>query len=368
MAKKRVFSGTRPTGRLHLGNYLGGLKGYIALQERRDFDCIYGIVDLHAITSPFKPSKLQENIFEVALDYLGAGLDPSPPAGGSGQVPKCHLMVQSQIPEHLELAYLLGTIYPVARIEQLPTYKEKKLIQPKYINVGLFYYPILMAADILVYKAELVPVGIDQEPHLELTREVARKFNRMFSSIFPEPQRFATPGEYIPSLTGEGKMSKSVEGSYILLTDDLKTIKEKLVRAPTDVGKGKTVPQEGGVANLLKLVELFEGKEVKREYENEYLGSGIKYRELKSQLAEAIYEELKPVQRRRKYYEERPELVKKILEEGRQYCSKIARQTLGEAKKAMGLVNTKGFLNPTSKTGESIKTEESIRQEPFVQH
>lgn len=326
--KKRVFSGTRPTGKLHLGNFLGGLKGYIALQERRDFDCIYGIVDLHAITSPFEPFKLQENIFQVALDYLGAGLDPK----------KCHLIVQSQAPEHLELAYLLGTIYPVSRVEQLPTYKEKKLLQPKYINVGLFYYPILMAADILIYKAELVPVGIDQEPHLELTREVARKFNQMFAPIFPEPKRFATPGEYVPSLLGEGKMSKSVEGSYILLTDSLSIIKEKLAKAPTDIGKGKKVPEKGGVAALLTLVELFKGKKKREEYEKQYLTSGVRYAALKTELAEAIYKELKPIQERRKYYENHPKEVKEILEEGHRYCSKIAHQTLREAKRAMGLV------------------------------
>jgi tryptophanyl-tRNA synthetase len=337
MKRKRVFSGTRPTGRLHLGNYLGGLKGYIALQEKKDLDCIYGIVDLHAITSPYEPAKLQVNIFEVALDYLACGLDPK----------KCHLIVQSHVPEHVELAYLFGTIYPVSRVEQLPTYKDKKKEQPRYINVGLFYYPILMAADILIYKAELVPVGIDQEPHLELTREVARKFNRMFSTslklrgasrpIFPEPKRFTTPGESVPSLTGEGKMSKSVVGSYIELTDDLKTIKAKLAKAPTDIGKGKSVPQKGGVAALLVLVELFEGVKRRKEYEKQYLATGIRYANLKAELAEAIFKDLQPIQKRRKHYEERPKEVKRILEAGRRYCSQIARQTLREVKEAMGL-------------------------------
>ena len=345
--KKRVFSGSRPTGRLHIGNYLGGVKGYIALQERGDLDCIYGVVDLHGITTPYEPKSLQEDIREVVLDYLGAGLNPK----------KCHLMIQSQIPEHVELAYLFSTIYPVSRLEQLPTYKERKVQFPKYVNLGLLYYPILMAADILIYKAELVPVGIDQEPHLEVTREIARKFNRMFPPsprlrgasklIFPEPQRFATPGENVPSLIGEGKMSKTVEGSYILLTDDLKIVKERLAKAPTDVGQGKEVPKEGGVANLLILVELFMGKKARQEYERKYQASpaspseagraGIKYQELKEKLAQAIYKELRPIQERRKYFEEHPKEVDEILEEGRKYCSKIAKQTLREAKKAMGL-------------------------------
>jgi len=326
MNKKRVFSGIRSSGRLHIGNYLGAVKGMLELQEIHD--CIFGVVDYHGITTPFKPENMQKEIEEVVLDYLAAGLDPK----------KCHLMIQSQVPEHVELAYLLGTIYPVSRVEQLPTYKEKKIENPGYINVGLFYYPILMAADILIYKAESVPVGKDQLPHIELTREVARRFNQMFGKIFPEPQAYLTKGATVPSLTGSGKMSKSVEGSYILLTDDLKTIKEKLAKMPTDMGKGKVLPKEGGVFNLLILVELFMGKKAKVEYEKEYLGKGIKYVELKEKLAQAIFKELKPIQEKRDYFAKHPELVDKILEEGRDYCSKIAKETLLEVKKAMGLI------------------------------
>jgi len=183
-----------------------------------------------------------------------------------------------------------------------------------------------------------VPVGIDQEPHLELTREVARKFNRLFKPIFPEPQRFATEGENVPSLTGEGKMSKTVEGSFLLLTDNLATIKARLAKMPTDLGQGKSLPKEGGVANLLQLVALFMGKKTRQDYEEQYLDRGIKYAELKEKLATAIYQELKPIQEKRKYYQEHPEEVEKILEEGRKYCSKIAQQTLQEAKEAMGLL------------------------------
>ena len=328
MSKKRVFSGSRPTGRLHLGNYLGAVKGYLALQEKSDLDCIYCVVDLHGITTPYEPKKMQSQIREVVLDYLSCGLDPK----------RCHLLIQSQVPEHVELAYLLGTIYPVSRIEQLPTYKEKKIENPHYINVGLFYYPILMAADILLYKAELVPVGKDQLPHIELTREIARKFNSMFGQVFPEPKAFETQGTYISSLLGSGKMSKSIEGSYILLTDDLNTIKAKLAKMPTDMGKGKSLPKESGVANLFTFVELFLGQEAKEQYEKQYLGEGIKYAELKEKLAQAIFEELKPIQEKRKYFEQHPQEVNQVLQEGQKYCSKIAQQTLLEVKKAMGLV------------------------------
>jgi tryptophanyl-tRNA synthetase len=331
MNKKRVFSGSRPTGGLHLGNYLGGVKGYLALQNREDLDCIYSVVDLHGITTPYEAGKLQEEIRGIVLDYLACGLDPK----------KCHLMIQSQVPEHVELAYLLGTIYPVSRVEQLPTYKEKKIENPGYINVGLFYYPILMAADILLYKAEMVPVGKDQLPHIELTREVARKFNQMFGQgkeILLEPKAFLSPGEYVPSLLGSGKMSKSVKGSYILLTDDLATIKERLAKMPTDTGKGKVLPKEGGVVNLLVLVSLFMGEKGKQNYEKQYLSEGIRYGDLKENLAQAIFKEIQPIQEKRKYFEKHPEEVAKILSEGRVYCSKIAQQTLLEVKKAMGLV------------------------------
>lgn len=325
--KKRVFSGTRPTGRLHLGNYLGGLKGYLALQNKGTLDCIYSIVDLHAITTPYDSKTLKNKVREVALDYLAAGLDPK----------KCHLMIQSQVPEHVELAYLLGTIYPVAKIDQLPTYKDKKKENPNYINAGLFFYPILMAADILIYKTNLVPVGKDQLPHIELTREIARKFNNMFSKVFPEPKAYMMPGQYIPSLLGEGKMSKSTPNSFILLTDGLPTIQKRLAKSPTDSGHGSKVPKKGGVANLLTLVELFMGKDKKQDYEKQYLAKGIKYSELKKTLAQAIYKELKPIQKRRAYFQKHPQKVDRILKEGQVYCSKIARQTILEVKKAMGL-------------------------------
>jgi len=342
--KHRVFSGLRPTNLLHIGNYLGAIKGQIELQNKPEFDCIYGVVDLHGITTPYKPKELQNQIRNLVLDLLGSGLDPS---ASSGQVhKKCHLMVQSQVPEHVELAYLLGTIFPVARLEDLPTYKDKKSENPDYINMGLLYYPVLMAADIMVYKADTVPVGKDQVPHIEITREFARKFNSMFPSTslrtggktFPEPQAYLMEGAYVPSLKGEGKMSKSIEGSYILLTDDLEMIRKRLAGAPTDTGRGATVPQVGGVANLLTLVELFEGQDARMKYESQYLHEGIRYQDLKHDLANAIYEELKPIQEKRRFYEQNPKLVDEILEQGREYCSQIAKETLKEVKEKMGLV------------------------------
>ena len=324
--KIRVFSATRPTGPLHLGNYLGGIKGYLELQEKEECDCLYGIADLHGITSPYNPSEYPENIKELVIEYLACGLDPK----------KAHLIIQSQVPYHTELFYFFSTIYPVSRLTQLPTYKEKAKQQPKYINLGLLSYPILMAADILLYKAQLVPVGKDQLPHLELTREVARNFNRLFSKTFPEPQPYLKEGAYVPSLTGEGKMSKSKPNSYISLIDDYKTIRQKLAKVPTDIGYGKKIPQKGGVLTLLVLTELFISKERRKEYEQIYLSKGIKYQSLKEELAHYIFQELKPIQEKRIYYLKNPQLVKKILKEGIEYACSIAKETIKEVKEKMG--------------------------------
>ncbi|MEK7112885.1 MAG: tryptophan--tRNA ligase [Patescibacteria group bacterium] len=324
---KRVLSGIRATGRLHLGNYLGAVAGMLALQENPEYETFYMVADLHTLTTPYDPASLQENVREVVLDYLAVGLDPK----------KSTIFVQSHVPEHLELAYLFSTAISIAKMQHLPTYKDKVKQYPEHNTMALLYYPVLMAADILVYKADAVPVGIDQEPHLEVTREIARKINSEFGTNFPEPKRFATKGEYIPALTGEGKMSKSVEGSYINLTDDIEIIKKRLAGAPTDSGKGEKVLEKGGVANLLNLVELFQGKGKREEYEKAYLGEGIRYSELKDGLAKAIFEELKPIQERRKKYEENPELLDKILEKGALKARAVAKTTLDETKKAMGL-------------------------------
>lgn len=326
--KKRVFSGTRPTGRLHLGNYLGAIKGYIDLQNRDDLDCIYCVVDLHGITTPYDPITYEKGVREVVLDYLGAGLDPK----------KCHITIQSQLrAEHLELAYYFGTIYQVSRLEDLPTYKEKKEQYPEYVNMGLLYYPVLMAADILIYKAPLVPIGRDQEPHMEVTREIARKFNSLFGDTFPQPQSYKTEAQYVPSLSGEGKMSKT-KGGTIILTDSLEKITAALFKVTTDTGKGEKFPNEGSAANLVTFVELFEGHDRAQQYREQYKTTGIRYGDLKKELAEAIFKELQPIQERRKYFVDHPEEVDKILADGKAHAQTVARATLQEVREKMGLV------------------------------
>ncbi len=323
----RVLSGIRATGRLHLGNYLGAVKGFLELQDNPNYRNFYMVVDLHTVTTPYDKDTLKESVRNIIIDYLACGLDPN----------KSTIFIQSMVPEHIELAYLFSTIMSVARMQHLPTFKEKVKQHPENVNMSLLNYPVLMAADILIYKASLVPVGIDQEPHLEIAREIARKMNEKYGLNLPEPERFATAGEYVPSLLGEGKMSKSVEGSYINLTDSFETIKEKLAKAPTDEGKGSKVPTEGGVASILTLVELFQGSKKREEYEKQYTGSGIRYKELKEDLAGVIYDELKPIQEKRKELEQNPELVDRVIKDGAERARKVASETLREVKKAMKL-------------------------------
>lgn len=335
---KRVLSGIRATGRLHLGNYLGAVKGMLSLQNPsvgsasspqassgQAYETLYMVADVHTITTPYNVEDLRKNRREVILDYLAAGLDPE----------KSVIFQQSEVNEHLELAFYLSSVTTIAKMQHLPTFKDKVKQYPEHATLALLNYPALMAADILIYKAELVPVGIDQEPHLEIAREIARRFNSDYGTDFPEPQRFKTTGEYVPSLTGEGKMSKSVEGSYINLTDSLEEIKSKIAKIPTDEGKGEEIT--GGVKSLLEFIELFQGKETRSTLENQYKGEGIRYGDLKSELSQAIFNELKPIQEKRVELEKNPELVDRIISEGNAKAKSVAKETVREVREKMGL-------------------------------
>lgn len=322
---KRVLSGIRATGRLHLGNYLGAVKGMLTLQDDPEYQTLYMVADIHTITTPYDVEELRKNRREVILDYLAAGLDPE----------KSVIFQQSEVPQHTELAFYFSSVVTIAKMQHLPTFKDKVKQYPEHATLALLNYPALMAADILVYKASLVPVGIDQEPHLEVAREIARRFNQDYGTDFPEPQRFATKGEYVPSLTGEGKMSKSVEGSYINLTDDLETIKSKIARIPTDSGSGVEIT--GGVRTLLDFVEMFQGKEKRDDLEKQYSSKGVRYGEIKTELAEAIFDELRPIQERRSSLEADPEYVEKVIREGAEKARNIAQEIVDEVRVKMGL-------------------------------
>ena len=323
MATKRVLSGIRASGRLHIGNYLGAIKGMLELQNDPEYETFYMVADMHALTTPYSVEDLAKNRIEVVLDYLAAGLDPS----------KSVIFEQSDS-IHAELAFYLSSVVTVARMQHLPTYKEKVTQFPQNSSMALLNYPVLMAADILAYKAHAVPVGDDQLPHLEVTREIARKMNDQYKMDFPEPAQFKTQGHFVPSLTGEGKMSKSIEGSFILLSDNLEEIKLKIAKIPTDSGKGENIPQN---ANIFTFVELFEGVDKRKYYENLYTSSGIKYSDLKQELSVAVFETLKPIQERRREYETNPAQIKEMLMEGGARAKSICRQTLNEVKDHMGL-------------------------------
>lgn len=338
--QKRVLSGIRATGRLHLGNYLGAVKGMLELQNDPTYETFYMVADLHTITTPYKPEELRKNRREVIIDYLSAGLDPE----------KSVIFQMSQVPEHVELAFLFSSVVTVAKMQHLPTFKEKVKQYPENATLALLNYPALMAADILIYKAGLVPVGIDQEPHIEVAREIARRMNQVYGTDFPEPKRFATSGEYVPALTGEGKMSKTVEGTFINLTDDFETIKHKIAKIPTDSGKGTIEPngrntkyinekgiESPGTASLMSFVHLYFGGDKRRELEAEYLSTGVRYGEIKQELAETIFMELSPIQEKRRELEANPEYVDKVIAEGNAKARAAASRTLLEVKSKMGL-------------------------------
>lgn len=327
--KKRVLSGIRATGRLHLGNYLGAVKGMLELQEKSDYETLYMVADVHTITTPYNVDELRKNRREIIIDYLAAGLDPE----------RSIIFEQSMVPEHIELAFYLSSIVTIAKMQHLPTFKDKVKQYPENATMALLNYPILMTADILVYKAGLVPVGIDQEPHLEVAREIARRMNQDYGLDFPEPKRFASKGEYVPSLTGEGKMGKTLEGSFINLTDDFEILKKKLAKVPTDAGTTKgEVPKTGGVATLFSLLALYNHDDLHKKFKHDYENGVIRYGDMKSVIAEGIFKELKPLCEKRKELEINTSYVDSVIEYGAQKAREIARTTLKEVKEKMGLL------------------------------
>lgn len=289
----------------------------LELQDMREYETFYMVADVHTITTPYDVYELRKNRREVVVDYLAAGLDPK----------KSVIFLQSDVSEHLELAFYFSSVVTIARMQHLPTYKDKVKQYPKDNTMALLNYPVLMAADILSYKAHLVPVGIDQEPHLEVAREIARKMNEKYGIDFPEPQTFKTKGEYVPSLKGEGKMSKSVEGSYIELTDSQDVIQKKVRSIPTAT-EGKA--SEETLKTLFAYAELFLGKKPSKE-------ELVQYAPLKDKIAEAIYEQLKPIQEKRKEIEKDSSYVDKVIKEAATKARETARETVLQVKKAMGL-------------------------------
>src|SRR6202041_1682198 len=313
--KKRVLSGMRPTGKLHLGNYGGAVENWVRMQEQ--YECFFVIVDWHALTTDYAdPSHLKENVIDVLLDWLAAGLDPA----------KCVMFIQSHVPAHAELHLPLSMITPLGWLERVPTYKEQKEnLQEKDLNTyGFLGYPLLQAADILIYKADVVPVGEDQVAHVELTREIARRFNGFYGqhgNVFPEPQSLLTPAPKLPGTDGR-KMSKSY-GNTILLTDPEPVVRQKLKTMVTDPARvRRSDPGNPDVCPVGDLHKIFSSKETMAKVNEGCRSAGIGCIECKGWAADALVQLLNPMQERRRKFEENPRLAWDILEAGAERARK----------------------------------------------
>jgi len=323
---KRIFSGIQPTGIIHLGNYLGAIKNWVDLQN--NYESIFSIVNYHAITIPQQAETLASNVMDLAATLLAAGLDPE----------RCTLFVQSDVPEHTELSWILTCLTPVGQLERMTQYKDKSQGQnAESIGAGLLCYPVLMAADILIYKAEGVPVGQDQTQHLELTRDIARRFNNTYGETFPEIEGIFTQAAKVMALNEPTKkMSKSIPGSYIALTEEPDSIRKKIKRAVTasDADSDQMPP---GVANLFTLLESFASQDVVDKFKDDYAEQTIRYSELKEAVAEHIVAGLTPIRERYLALKEQPEQLRTILSRGAEQARKIAQANLQEIKEKVGL-------------------------------
>jgi len=323
--KRRVFSGARPTGKQHLGNYLGAIQNYVNLQD--DYDCIYCIVDVHALTSLEDTGGLQKNIHEMMLDWLAAGLDPR----------KSILFVQSHVPDVMQLHTLLSMITPLGWLLRVPTFKEKARLQPQNVNYGLVGYPVLMAADIVLYKGEVVPVGEDQLPHLELAREIARRFNNIFGNTFPEPEAKLTSFPLILGLDGKEKMSKQLGNDIEIALSPQETI-DRVMMAVTDPARRyRNDPGHPEICNIYRLQGYFHPLEL-NDIAEQCRSAKIGCVDCKTLLAQEINSTLKPFRERRAALATKPRYVIDVLADGAQRAQVIARETLREVKQKMGLI------------------------------
>ena len=347
--KEIVLSGIRATGNLHLGNYYGALSKFVKMQD--DYDCLYFIADLHALTTPPDPNILHENVKNILAEYLAAGVDPD----------KATIFVQSDVPEISEMYLLLNMHVGIGELMRTTSFKDKARKQlgikngsddediekqiigtdsNKRVNAGLLTYPTLMAVDILIQKAHKVPVGKDQEQHLELTRRFARRFNSFYGvDLFPEPQNFNF-GDHavkVPGLDGSGKMGKS-EGNCIYLIDEEKVLRKKVMRAVTDEGpKEPNQPISEPVQNLLTLMELTSAPEIVQQYRDAYADCSIRYGDLKKQLAEDILKVTTPIRERYNDIRNDDAFIGRVVRQGAERARERASKTLAEVREIMGI-------------------------------
>ncbi len=328
--RPRVLSGMRPTGKLHLGNYVGALQNWVRMQD--GYECFFCVVDWHALTTDYADtSQVKQNSLEVAFDWLAAGLDPE----------KSVIFIQSHVPAHAELHLLLSMITPLGWLERVPTYKEQREnIKDKDLSTyGFLGYPVLQSADILAYRAHVVPVGEDQVAHIELTREIARRFNGFYGGskqVFPEPKSLLTPSPKLPGTDGR-KMSKSY-GNTIMLADPEPVIRQKLKTMVTDPARvRRTDPGNPDVCPVGDLHKIFSSAETMAKVNEGCRSAGIGCIECKGWAADSLVKLLSPMQERRRKFEENPKLAWDILEDGTKRANKAASETMSDVRAAMGM-------------------------------
>ena len=327
--KPRVFSGARPTGKQHIGNYLGAIQNYVQLQN--EYDCVYCVVDLHALTTLETTNELTSNTREMLLDWLAAGMDPR----------RSIIFVQSHVPEHAELHTILSMVTPLAWLTRLPTFKEKVRQHPENVNYGLVGYPVLMAADIVLYKAAAVPVGEDQLPHLEFTREIVRRFNMTFGPVFPEPEAKLTPFRRVMGIDGVNKMSKSLN-NHIELSATPEETRKLVLSMVTDTSRiYRRDPGHPEICNVYALHGFYttdKTEEIARDCRAAELGCV----DCKRLLARSMNEALAPFRARRAELAGQAELVDDVLADGARRARAIAAETMAEVRSRIGFYRRRG--------------------------
>lgn len=319
------MSGIRPTGFLHLGNYFGALRNYVRMQE--SYNCYFMVADLHALTTLKETKELKGHVRRVIAENIACGLDPD----------KVAFYCQSHVPETSELYLYLNMLAYVGELEKTPTFKDKIRLQPENVNAGLLTYPVLQAADILLHRAKLVPVGKDQEQHLEIARNYANRFNHRYGEVFPEPFAFNFGEDLakVPSLDGKGKMSKSEnQNATLYLADDDKTIDSKIRKVPTTAGEPGT-PMPDTVANLFQLLKLMGGDS--STYEASYHNGTIRYGDLKKELTQLLIAFIAPIREKAESIQKDDAYLRRVMEQGAEKARASARVTLELAKEAIGL-------------------------------
>jgi tryptophanyl-tRNA synthetase len=323
---KRVFSGIQPTGDIHIGNYVGALRQWVSLVE--EYDCIYSVVDYHAVTVEYEPVEMSQRSLDTAVILLACGLTPE----------KCHVMVQSHVPEHTELAWVFNCVTPVGEVERMTQFKDKSKQHRSNINMGLMDYPVLQAADILIYKAGFVPVGEDQVQHVELSREVARKFNSRFGQLFPEPEVILSCAPKILGTEGRSKMSKTLN-NYIGILEEESAMWEKLRTAVTDVNRvRRSDPGDPDICNIFTMHRAFTPEEALPELDKGCRAASIGCIDCKRMLFKQMTTELAPIREKALALKNNRAYVEDALKQGAKACRALAVETMEGVREALGLL------------------------------